>query len=156
MIANIRVLTDGNSRSLCQLDLMKFSKEAVLARMEERGIKEDSFFICGFSDWEVDSIMSLQEAYLLKKVILELYDGDDFLVQHMLKHHQSPSFIMSHYYRFVSKDETALKKQLLEGADMDSVVEFFFQASSWVRAIQAYIDQGVVLNISKGFYVSCE
>ena len=31
MIANIRVLTDGNSRSLCQLDLMKFSKEAVLA-----------------------------------------------------------------------------------------------------------------------------
>ena len=156
MIANIRVLTDGNSRSLCQLDLMKFSKEAVLARMEERGIKEDSFFICGFSDWEVDSIMSLQEAYLLKKVILELYDGDDFLVQHMLKHHQSPSFIMSHYYRFVSKDETALMKQLLEGADMDSVVEFFFQASSWVRAIQAYIDQGVVLNTSKGSYVSCE
>ena len=61
MIANIRVLTDGNSRSLCQLDLMKFSKEAVLARMEERGIKEDSFFICGFSDWEVDSIMSCRK-----------------------------------------------------------------------------------------------
>lgn len=156
MIANIRVLTDGNSRSLCQLDLMKFSKEAVLTRMEERGIKEDSFFICGFSDWEVDSIMSLQEAYLLKKVILELYDGDDFLVQHMLKHHQSPSFIMSHYYRFVSKDETVLMKKLMEGADMDSVVEFFFQAVSWPRAVQAYIDHGVVLNTPKGFYVSCE
>ena len=156
MIANIRVLTDGNSWALCQLDLMKFSKEAVLARMDEKGITEDSFFICGFSDWEVDSIMSLQEAYFLKKVILELYDGDDFLVQHMLKHHQSPSFIMTHYYRFVSKDETALMKQLLEGAEMDSVVEFFFQASSWVRAIQAYIDQGVVLNTSKGFYVLCE
>ena len=151
MIANIRVLTDGNSRALCQLDLMKFSKEAVLARMDEKGITEDSFFICGFLDWEVDSIMSLQEAYFL-----ELYDGDDFLVQHMLKHHQSPSFIMTHYYRFVSKDETALMKQLLEGAEMDSVVEFFFQASSWVRAIQAYIDQGVVLNTSKGFYVLCE
>ena len=97
MIANIRIQADGNSQSLCQLDLMKFGIEEIRQRMSKRGIKEDSLFVCGFSDWQIDTIMSLEEAYLLRKVILELYDGDDFLIQHMLSHHQSPMSIMTHY-----------------------------------------------------------
>lgn len=153
MIANIRVQADGNSQSLCQLDLMKFGIEEIRQRMSERGIKEDSLFVCGFSDWQIDTIMSLEEAYLLRKVILELYDGDDFLIQHMLRHHQSPMFIMTHYFRFISKDETKVMKHLLREADMDSVVDFFFQTSSWVNALQTYIDRGIVLNTNKGFYV---
>ena len=79
MIANIRVLNEGNFDYLCELDIMKYSQEQILERMQERGIAKDNFFICGISDWEVDKIMSLDEVYLLKKVVLELYDGDIML-----------------------------------------------------------------------------
>ena len=62
MIANVRVHADGQSSSLCQLDIMKYPKEVIEARMAERGFSDESFFICGFEDWQVDTIMSLDEA----------------------------------------------------------------------------------------------
>jgi len=80
MIANIRVLREGNFEFLCELDIMKYSQEQVLERINERGIDKDNFFICGISDWEVDKIMSLDEVYLLKKAVLELYDGDECII----------------------------------------------------------------------------
>lgn len=70
MIANIRVLNEGNFEFLCELDIMKYSRDQILERMKERGIEKDNFFICGISDWQVDKIMSLDEFYshlVLKK-----------------------------------------------------------------------------------------
>lgn len=153
MIANIRIRADGQSSALCSLDLMKFGIDDVRQRMKERGIAKDSFFICGFSDWGIDTVLTLEEAYLLKTAIIGFYDGDDYIVQHMLRNHKPISEVISHYYRFLSKDETKVMKHLLREADMDSVVDFFFQASSWVNALQTYIDHGIVLNTNKGFYV---
>ena len=153
MIANIRVHIDGQSRELCLLDLMKFSEEQVRERMEERGFSDESFFICGFSDWEVDSILSLDEAYVLKRMIVELYDGDDFIVVHLLKNHKSFSEIIKHYYRFLTKDEVQLMKILWKNVEISSLVDFFYQVNNWVSAIQAYVEKGVVLNTSKGFYI---
>lgn len=153
MIANIRVHIDGQSRELCLLDLMKFSEEQVRERMEERGFSDQSFFICGFSDWEVDSILSLDEAYVLKRMIVELYDGDDFIVVHLLKNHKSFSEIIKHYYRFLTKDEVQLMKILWKNVEISSLVDFFYQVNNWVSAVQAYVEKGVVLNTSKGFYI---
>lgn len=153
MIANIRVHIDGQSRELCFLDLMKFSEEQVRERMEERGFSDQSFFICGFSDWEVDSILSLDEAYVLKRMIVELYDGDDFIVVHLLKNHKSFSEIIKHYYRFLTKDEVQLMKILWKNVEISSLVDFFYQVNNWVSAVQAYVEKGVVLNTSKGFYI---
>ncbi len=67
MIANIRVLREGNFEFLCELDIMKYSQDQVHERMNERGIDKGNFFVCGISDWEVDKVMSLDEVYLLKK-----------------------------------------------------------------------------------------
>lgn len=153
MIANIRVHADGQSRDLCQLDFMKFSEDQVRERMEERGFSDESFFICGFSDWEVDSILSLDEAYLLKRMIVELYDGDDFIVVHLLKNHKSFSEIIKHYYRFLTKDEVQLMKILWKNVEIESVVDFFYQVNNWVSAVQVYVEKGVVLNTLKGFYI---
>ena len=73
MIANIRVLNEGNFEFLCELDIMKYSQEQILERMQERGIAKDNFFICGITDWEVDKIMSLDEVYLLKKAVIDYF-----------------------------------------------------------------------------------
>ena len=105
MIANIRVLREGNFEFLCELDIMKYSQEQVLERINERGIDKDNFFICGISDWEVDKIMSLDEVYLLKKAVLELYDGDEYIVKFQLQHYIPVTKIATRYYRFCSKDE---------------------------------------------------
>ena len=72
MIANVRVHADGQSSSLCQLDIMKYPKEVIEARMAERGFSDESFFICGFEDWQVDTIMSLDEAYLLRRAVISV------------------------------------------------------------------------------------
>lgn len=48
MIAIIRTREDGRSKALCKLDIMNFTESQVRDRMEERGIKDDTFFICGF------------------------------------------------------------------------------------------------------------
>lgn len=153
MIANIRIRADGNSQSLCQLDLLKFGIDDVRQRMKERGIANDSFFICGFSDWEIDTVLTLEEAYLLKTAIIGLYDGDDYVVRHMLRNHKPISEVISHYYRFLSKDEVEVMQHLLRNQEVSSVVEFFFKANNWISALQLYINQGLILNTKKGFYI---
>ena len=156
MLANIRVRENGQSRFLCELDLMKFTKEQVQERINERGLDEDSFFVCGFSDWGVDTIFTLGKAYLLKKIIVELYEEDEFVVCYLLKQRKSLVEIATRTYRFVTKDEEELMVKLLEQAEFSSVIHFFRKAGDWMTAIQSYIEKGVVLNTPKGFYVDEE
>lgn len=156
MLANIRVCENGESRFLCELDLMKFTKEQVQERMNERGLDEESFFVCGFSDWGVDTIFTLGKAYLLKKIIVDLYEGDEFVVCCLLKQGKSLVDIATKTYRFVTKDEAELMLKLLEHAEFSSVIHFFYKAGSWITAVNSYIEEGVVLNTPKGFYVDEE
>lgn len=156
MLANIRVHENGQSRFLCELDLMKFTKEQVQERIKERGLDGDSFFICGFSDWGVDTIFTLGEAYLLKKIVVELYEEDEFVVSYLLKKRKTLVEIATRTYRFLTKDEEELMVKLLEQAEFSSVIHFFRKARDWVTAIQSYIEEGVVLNTPKGFYVDEE
>lgn len=156
MLANIRVRENGQSRFLCELDLMKFTKEQVQERMNERGLDEEFFFVCGFSDWGVDTIFSLENAYLLKEIIVELYKGDEFVVSYLLKQRKSLIEIATRTYRFVTKDEAELMVKLLEQAEFSSVIHFFYKAGSWITAVNSYIEKGVVLNTPKGFYVDEE
>ena len=156
MLANIRVRENGQSRFLCELDLMKFTKEQVQERMNERGLDEESFFVCGFSDWGVDTIFTLGKAYLLKKIIVDLYGGDEFVVSYLLKQGKSLVDIAARSYIFLTKDEAELMLKLLEHAEFSSVIHFFYKAGSWITAVNSYIEEGVVLNTPKGFYVDEE
>ena len=152
MIANIRVLREGNFEFLCELDIMKYSQEQVLERINERGIGKNNFFICGISDWEVDKIMSLDEVYLLKKVVLELYDGDDYVVRFQLQRYVPIKKIISTYYQFCSKDEVATVIQLSKNLDIGLLINYFFKCGNWVTAFQGFIEQGEILNTPIGFY----
>lgn len=152
MIANIRVLREGNFEFLCELDIMKYGQEQVLERINERGIDKDNFFICGISDWEVDKIMSLDEVYLLKKAVLDLYDGDDYVVRFQLQRYVPIKKIISTYYQFCSKDEVATVIQLSKNLDVGLLINYFFKCGNWVTAFQGFVEQGEVLNTPKGFY----
>ena len=152
MIANIRVLREGNFEFLCELDIMKYSQEQVLERINERGIDKDNFFICGISDWEVDKIMSLDEVYLLKKTGLELYDGDEYIVKFQLQRYVSVTQIATRYYRFCSKDEATTFFEVTKELDYQSVVNYICETGSWVIAFQGFVDQGEILNTPQGFY----
>ena len=152
MIANIRVLREGNFEFLCELDIMKYSQEQVLERINERGIDKDNFFICGISDWEVDKIMSLDEVYLLKKAVLDLYDGDDYVVRFQLQRYVPIKKIISTYYQFCSKDEVATVIQLSKNLDIGLLINYFFKCGNWVTAFQGFIEQGEILNTPIGFY----
>lgn len=152
MIANIRVLNEGNFDYLCELDIMKHTQEQVLERMKERGIEKDNFFVCGISDWEVDKIMSLDEVYLLKKTVLDLYDGDDYVVRFQLQRYVPINKIATTYYQFCSQDEVATVIQLSKNLDIGLLINYFFKCGNWVTAFQGFVEQGEVLNTPKGFY----
>lgn len=153
MLATIRVHEKGNSRQLCQLELTKFTESQVRTRMVERGLSDEAFFVCGISDWGVDRIMSLQEAYLLRRCVEELYDGDSFVVTHLLKKQVPVTQIITSYYRFFGTDEVALMKHLVRGCDTDSLVDYFFKTNNWVNALNQYVLRGKVLTTPKGFYL---
>ena len=152
MIANIRVLNEGNFDYLCELDIMKHSQEQIVARLKELGIDKGNFFVCGISDWEVDKIMSLDEVYLLKKAVLDLYDGDDYVVRFQLQRYVPIKKIVSTYYKFCSSDEVATVIQLSKNLDVGLLINYFFKCGNWVTAFQGFVDQGEVLNTPKGFY----
>lgn len=152
MIANIRVLREGNFEFLCEMDIMKFTQEQILERMNERGIDKGNFLICGITDWEVDKIMSLEEVYLLKKAVLDLYDGDDYVVRFQLQRYVPIKKIISTYYQFCSKDEVATVIQLSKNLDIGLLINYFFKCGNWVTAFQGFVEQGEVLNTPKGFY----
>lgn len=153
MIAIIRTHEKGRSQLLCELDIMQFTENQVRDRMIERGIKDDAFFVCGFTDWEVDRVMTLSDVYLLKKCIIGLYDGDDYIVQYLLKKGYSTRSIVTRYYLFLSKDENRAMKHILKHVEFDSLIDFWQRSGTWVNAINAYFDQGILLNTEKGFYV---
>ena len=152
MIANIRVLNEGNFDYLCELDIMKHSQDQIVARLKELGIDKGNFFVCGITDWEVDKIMSLDEVYLLKKAVLDLYDGDDYVVRFQLQRYVPINKIVSTYYQFCSKDEVATVIQLAKNVDNGLLINYFFECGNWVTAFQGFVDQGEVLNTPKGFY----
>ena len=152
MIANIRVLNEGNFDYLCELDIMKYSQEQIVARLKELGIDKGNFFVCGISDCEVDKIMSLDEVYLLKKAVLDLYDGDDYVVRFQLQRYVPIKKIISTYYQFCSKDEVATVIQLSKNLDIGLLINYFFKCGNWVTAFQGFVEQGEVLNTPKGFY----
>lgn len=152
MIASIRVLNEGNFDYLCELDIMKHSQEQIVARLKELGIDKGNFFVCGISDWEVDKIMSLDEVYLLKKAVLDLYDGDDYVVRFQLQRYVPIKKIISTYYQFSSKDEVATVIQLSKNLDIGLLINYFFKCGNWVTAFQGFVEQGEVLNTPKGFY----
>ena len=152
MIANIRVLNEGNFDYLCELDIMKHSQEQIVARLKELGIDKGNFFVCGISDWEVDKIRSLDEVYLLKKVVLDLYDGDDYVVRFQLQRYVPIKKIVSTYYQFCSNDEVATVIQLSKNLDIGLLINYFFKCGNWVTAFQGFVEQGEVLNTPKGFY----
>ena len=152
MIANISVLNEGNCDYLCELDIMKHSQEQIVARLKELGIDKGNFFVCGITDWEVDKIMSLDEIYLLKKAVLDLYDGDDYVVRFQLQRYVPIKKIISTYYQFCSKDEVATVIQLSKNLDVGLLINYFFKCGNWVTAFQGFIEQGEVLNTPKGFY----
>lgn len=156
MIAIIRVREDGTSRHLCDLDLMKFTEDQVRQRMADRGIDDDAFFICGFEDWGIDTIMSLKEAYLLKLCISELYDDDDYLVRFLLRAKWSVAQIISVRYIFHSKDEMATMRHLLQHAESSRLLEAFYAAGSWVNFVNAYQQAGYVLVTPKGIYLKSD
>lgn len=153
MIATIRTRDKGKSNLLCELDIMQFTENQVRERMQERGITDDAFFICGFTDWEIDRILSLTEVYLLKKCICELYDNDDFIICYLLKKGLSVTEIITQYYVYLGSDEISAMQFLLKHADFNSVIEFFHRSGTWVNAVNAYIESGLLLNTVKGFYI---
>ena len=152
MIANIRVLNEGNFDYLCELDIMKHSQEQIVERLKELGIDKGNFFVCGITDWEVDKIMSLDEVYLLKKAVLDLYDGDDYVVRFQLQRYVPIKKIVSTYYQFCSKDEVATVIQLAKNVDIGLLINYFFKCGNLVTAFQGFVEQGEVLNTPKGFY----
>ena len=152
MITNIRVLNEGNFDYLCELDIMKHSQDQIVARLKELGIDKGNFFVCGITDWEVDKIMSLDEVYLLKKAVLDLYDGDDYVVRFQLQRYVPIKKIISTYYQFRSKDEVATVIQLSKNLDIGLLINYFFKCGNWVTAFQGFVEQGEVLNTPKGFY----
>lgn len=140
MIANIRIRDGSSSRSLCQLNLMQFSEEQIRDRMLDRGIRDDTFVICGFVDWEVDTEMSLELAYTLKRHILNFYDGDESFVAHLLEYHIPPEEIIKHCYSFISSNEEEVIAHLLKYTNVGQLM--------LAKAIQ----DRVVIPYRNGFY----
>lgn len=154
MIAVIRIKDGTSSSALCKLDLMRFTEEQVRERMSERGIRDDAFFVCGFVDWEVERVMTLQEAYALKACILGLYDGDDFIVKELLKHHKPFGEIISSCYEYCSRDEVKTVQKLLSGLGPEELINCFYKFCSWPRLVANYINTGYLLQTNKGFYIN--
>lgn len=154
MIAMIRIRDGTSSSALCKLDLMRFTEEQVRERMSERGIRDDTFFVCGFVDWVVERVMTLQEAYALKACILGLYDGDDFIVKELLKHHKPFGEIISSCYEFCSKNEVETVQKLLSGMESEELIDCFYKFCSWPRLVANYINTGYLLQTNKGFYIN--
>lgn len=154
MIAVIRIRNETNSSALCELDLMRFTEEQVRERMSERGIRDGAFFVCGFVDWEVDRVMTLQEAYTLKKCILGLYDGDDYVIQELLKRHKPFGEIISSWYKFCSKNEVETVQRLLSGMESEELIDCFYKFSFWPRLVANYINAGYLLQTNEGFYIN--
>lgn len=153
MIAVIRTRENGKSKKLCNLDLMRFTENQVRQRMYERGIEEDAFFICSITDWNVDRIFSLREAYVLKRAVEELYDGDFTVVAYLLNQGRSIYFIATHYYKYLSKDEVEAMIKVIGQVDSDKLLVTFYKTGSWVNFVSQYLRAGYLLQIKDKYYI---
>ncbi|MSU87131.1 hypothetical protein EA438_05735 [Streptococcus dysgalactiae subsp. dysgalactiae] len=153
MIARIRTRERGKSQFLCELNIMQFTESQVRDRMQERGIRDDAFFVCGFSDWSIDRIMYLSDCFLLKKCINELYDGDDFIVKELLKRGYTINEIITRRFIYRSNDEEEVMLYLLRNVDRQEIISFWKRAITFVNAFKSYSDNKILLETSKGYYV---
>ncbi len=153
MIAVIRTRVNGKSKKLCDLDLMKFTENQVRQRMYERGIEEDAFFICSITDWNVDRILSLREAYVLKQAVEELYDGDSTIVAYLLNQGRSIYFIATHYYKYLSKDEVEAMVKVIGQVESEKLLVTFYKTGSWVNFVSQYLKAGYLLQIKDKYYI---
>ncbi|HEO0794120.1 TPA: hypothetical protein U9M14_002028, partial [Streptococcus agalactiae] len=76
-----------------------------------------------------------------------------YIVQYLLKKGLSVHSIVTKYYIFLSNNENKVMKYILRKVEFDSLIDFWQRSVTWVNALNAYIEEGIVLNTSKGFYV---
>lgn len=154
MIANIRLVEGGESRALCQLDLMRFTENQVRERMLERGIDEQGFFICGFEDWGTDNIVSLSHAYRLKDYIQTVCGGNDYLVKQLLKKHWPMELIFEKKFEFAGNSELELLVSLFSNRSARNIAVLLMSAGSVKELITRFIQSGKIVTTAKGFYIS--
>lgn len=155
MLAKIRLRQNGEGQWLKKaVDLLRFSEEDIRERLVDTGYAYDSeLVVMGFEDWDVDYSMSLHEAYMLKVVLQDYYDGDDFIIVHMLQRRIPIMDIILKHYHFLSKDEKETVKELLKHCEVEQVIDLFFALGNTANLIQNYVDSGYLLNTQRGFYI---
>lgn len=154
MLAKIRVHKEGMGSSLPRaVDLLRFSESDIRERLLEKGYAYDEeLLVIGFEDWECDINMTLHEAYMLKVVLEQYYDGDEFIICHMIKSRRPVEDLIYSHYRFLSKSEVETMQHILKNSDQNSLVAYFYKVNNWVNLVQSYIEAGILLNTSRGFY----
>ena len=153
MIGTIRILQNGQSKELAQVDLIRFNEEAIRQRLVEKGYSYDSqLVITEIVDWGVTTNLTFQEIELLKLCLEGLYDNDEYIIVYLLKRHWKVKDIVTVYYRFASQNEVEALCELLKDYDNNEVIYLFYQNNNWVNCIQKYLSSGELLNTPKGFY----
>ncbi|WP_294426441.1 hypothetical protein [uncultured Streptococcus sp.] len=153
MIGTIRMIQNGHSRELAQVDLLRFGEEAIRQRLVDKGYPYDSeLVVAGISDWNIDTILTFQEVSLLKLCYEELYDHNEYIISFLLQHHWKVLDVVSVYYKFASKDEVEALNLLLKDCDKAEIIRTFYQANTWINCMQAYLSSGELLNTPNGFY----
>ncbi|MGT2896039.1 hypothetical protein ACVRZR_06620 [Streptococcus entericus] len=153
MIGTIRIIQDGYSKKLAQVDLLRFDEEAIRQRLVDKGYPyESELLITGITDWNVETNLTFQEIRLLKLCYEKLYDYDEYILSFLLQQHWKVLDIVSVYYKFASEDEVEALNILLEDVDKTELIRMFYQTNSWLNCIQAYLSSGELLNTPRGFY----
>ncbi|MEX2785401.1 hypothetical protein AB3331_09440 [Streptococcus sp. H49] len=153
MIATVRLVDDTGVSTLCELDLMRFSEGQVRERMRERGFKDDSFFVCAFSDWGVDRVMSLREAYQLKRYIISHCSGDEQLMIELLKQHWSVTDIVNCRFTFIGEGDLVILKRLFEGRSTDNIARIVHAMGNCADIITIFAQTNKLLLTQKGAYL---
>lgn len=153
MIGTIRIIQNGNSKELAQVDWLRFNEEAIRQRLVDKGYPYDSeLVVAGITDWNVETHLSFLDVKLLKMCYEDLYDHDEYILDFLLQHHWKVLDVISVYYKFVSKDEVETLSLLLKDLDKTELIRTFYQANTWINCMQAYLSSGELLNTPKGFY----
>ena len=153
MIGTIRILQNGQSKELAQVDLIRFNEESIRQRLVEKGYSYDSqLVITEIVDWGVATNLTFQEIELLKLCLEGLYDNDEYIIVYLLKRHWKVKDIVTVYYRFASQNEVEALCELLKDYDNNEVIHLFYQINNWVNCILKYLSSVELLYTPKGFY----
>ncbi|HEN2308656.1 MULTISPECIES: hypothetical protein [Streptococcus anginosus group] len=153
MIGSIRIIQNGNSKELAQVDLLRFNEEAIRQRLVDKGYPYDSeLVVAGISDWNIDTNLNFQEIRLLKLCYEELYDHDEYIISFLLQHHWKVLDVISVYYKFASKNEVEALSILFKDYEKTEIIRTFYHANNWINCMQAYLSSGELLNTPNGFY----